>query len=46
MRLLPLFESLGSDRFFKLLSAILCEQRVMFVADQVGKDRYIDGWIT
>ena len=35
VRLLPLFEALGSDRFFKLLSAILCEQRIVFVADQV-----------
>lgn len=35
VKLLPLFEVLGSDRFFKLLSAILCEQRIIFIADEV-----------
>ena len=34
--ILPLFEVLGIDRFFKLLSAMLCERRIVFVADKVG----------
>lgn len=34
-RILPLLEVLGVDRFFKLLSAILCERRIIFVADDV-----------
>ena len=32
--LLPLFDSLGIERFFKLLSAVLCENRILFIADE------------
>ncbi|KAJ1439695.1 DENN domain-containing protein, partial [Ochromonadaceae sp. CCMP2298] len=34
--LLPLFDALGVDRFFKLLSALLCERRVVVVAEDAG----------
>jgi len=34
MRVLPLLEVLGVDRFFRLLSAILCERRIIFVAEE------------
>ena len=34
VQILPLFEVLGVDRFFLLLSAILCERRVIFVAEE------------
>ena len=33
--ILPLFEALGVDRFMILLSAALCESRIIFVADEV-----------
>jgi len=32
--LIPLFDSLGIERFFKLLSAVLCENRILFIADE------------
>ena len=32
--ILPLFDSLGTERFFKLLSAVLCEQRIVFIAEE------------
>jgi hypothetical protein len=31
---LPLFDTLGVERFFKLLSAVLCEKRIVFIADE------------
>jgi hypothetical protein len=34
--LLPLFEALGVDRFFKVFSAALCERRILFVADDIN----------
>ena len=30
---LPLFDTLGTERFFKLLSAVLCEHRIVFIAE-------------
>jgi len=35
LRVLPLLELLGPDRFLRLLTAILCERRIVFVADDV-----------
>jgi len=35
--ILPLLEVLGVDKFMQLLSAALCERRLIFVADDVGK---------
>lgn len=32
--ILPLFDTLGTERFFKLLSAVLCERRIVFVAEE------------
>lgn len=32
--ILPLFDTLGVERFFKLLSAVLCEKRIVFVAEE------------
>lgn len=34
--LLPLFETLGVDKFFKVFSAALCEKRILFVADDIN----------
>ena len=34
--LLPLFDVLGIERFFKLFSAVLCERKIVFIADNVG----------
>jgi hypothetical protein len=31
---LPLFDTLGTERFFKLLSAVLCEKRIVFIAEE------------
>jgi hypothetical protein len=35
MSILPIFTLLGVDRFFKVLAAILCEQRVLFISNDV-----------
>eukprot|EP00598_Pedospumella_elongata_P005095 CAMPEP_0184973222 /NCGR_PEP_ID=MMETSP1098-20130426/5103_1 /TAXON_ID=89044 /ORGANISM="Spumella elongata, Strain CCAP 955/1" /LENGTH=1187 /DNA_ID=CAMNT_0027495667 /DNA_START=491 /DNA_END=4054 /DNA_ORIENTATION=- len=32
--ILPLFDTLGTERFFKLLSAVLCEKRIVFIAEE------------
>jgi hypothetical protein len=32
--ILPLIDTLGTDRFFKLLSAVLCEKRIVFIAEE------------
>eukprot|EP01031_Cornospumella_fuschlensis_P030489 gene30489-36850_t len=34
--LLPLFETLGVDKFFKVFSAALCEKKIVFVSDDVN----------
>lgn len=34
--ILPIFQILGVDRFFKVLSAILCEQRILFISNDVA----------
>ena len=33
--ILPIFSILGVDRFFKVLAAILCEQRILFISNDV-----------
>jgi hypothetical protein len=35
INVLPLLDVLGVEKFFLLLSAILCERRVIFIADTV-----------
>eukprot|EP01038_Epipyxis_sp_PR26KG_P004701 gene4701-6601_t len=34
--ILPLFDILGVDKFFKLLSAVMCDRRVIFVAEEAN----------